>query len=144
MGLAGGIVALLLGGAIWTVADSWRLRHLPPAATVERLYQRLRRNGHTLAVLSKAGDTPYEFSAALAECMADLATTRRRWGVLLAPAAQEVNWLADLYVHLAYSAYPPSAADRTQAVQIWQRLRWRLWLAWGMQIFYSGRLIKVA
>ena len=74
LGLAGGIVALLLGGAIWTVVDSWWLRHLPPAATVEQLYQRLRRYGHTLAVPDEAGDTPYEFSAALAERMADLAT----------------------------------------------------------------------
>jgi transglutaminase-like putative cysteine protease len=141
LSLAGGMVALLLGGAIWTVADSWRLRHLPPAATVERLYQRLRRNGHTLAVLNEAGDTPYEFSASLAKRLTDLAQTGR-WKGILTPAVREAQGLADLYVRLTYSAHRPDAADRIQAVQIWQRLRWRLWLAY-MRLTLKHLRLKV-
>jgi hypothetical protein len=80
----------------------------------------------------QAGDTPYEFAASLARRVADLAQARR-WGPVLAPAAQEASWLTDLCVQALYSPHPPDAADQVQAIQAWRRLRWRLWLAWLWQ-----------
>jgi transglutaminase-like putative cysteine protease len=132
-GVSAGLAGLALAGLAWSVADAWWLAHLPPAATVERLYQRLRRYGRRLAVPTGAGDTPYEFRAALAGRLAHLAQGRR-WARLLAPAAPEVAGLTDLYVQAAYSAHPPGPTDRQQAVQTWRRLRLRLWLAWGLHV----------
>jgi transglutaminase-like putative cysteine protease len=123
---------LALAGVAWSVADGWRLRRLPPAVTVATLYQRLYRHGQRLAVPVQAGDTPYEFAASLARRVADLAQARR-WGPVLAPAAQEASWLTDLCVQALYSPHPPDAADQVQAIQAWRRLRWRLWLAWLWQ-----------
>jgi hypothetical protein len=128
-GLAAGVITLLLGGVLWIAADNWRLGHLPPPAAIEQLYQRLRRYGRRLAVPTEAGDTPYEFSAALAGRITGLAE-RGRWLELLAPAAIAAGDLTNLYVRAAYSAHRPGLADRAQAVQSWQRLRWRFWLAY--------------
>jgi hypothetical protein len=140
-GLAAGVITLLLGGAFWIAADNWRLGHLPPPAAIEQLYQRLRRYGGRLAVPTEAGDTPYEFSAALAGRITGLAE-KGRWLELLAPAAGAAGDLTDLYVRAAYSAHRPGAADRAQAVQSWQRLRWRLWLT-HVRLMISRVKLKV-
>jgi hypothetical protein len=127
-----GLAGLALSGLLWIVADVWRLRRLSPATTVERLFLRLQRYGRRLAVSTWIGETPYEFSAALAGHVADL-TQVRRWAGILAPMAQEIYWLTDLYVRVAYSTHLPSAEDQLQAILIWRRLRWHLWLMWVWQ-----------
>lgn len=69
--LAGLIALATLLTAGWNGLDGYRLRRLPfPAA---ELYRRLGRAGKRLAVISKPGDTPYEFSAALQNRLAELA-----------------------------------------------------------------------
>ncbi len=123
-------VAPLLGGAAavaWPLADLWRLRRLAPAAAVVVLYRRLQSRGRRLAVPVRLSDTPYEFAARFAERVAVLAQEGYS-GRLLAPAAQEANWLTDLYVQINYSTREPGVGDRTQAIHTWLRLRWRLWL----------------
>jgi hypothetical protein len=87
------------------------------------------RYGRQLAVPIWAGETPYEFSHLLIGQVAEQAD-RWRWGKWLAPAAQETYWLTDLYVRMAYSAHPLDSSHQIQAIRVWRRLRWRLWLAW--------------
>ncbi|OQY20664.1 MAG: hypothetical protein B6I34_08515 [Anaerolineaceae bacterium 4572_32.1] len=128
LALPGGLALLVLASVAWTVADGWWLRRLQPALAVTTLYGWLRRHGQRLAAPTRAGDTPYEFVASLAEHVAALAR-ENRWGEVLVPVAQEVRWLADLYVQASYSPRALDAADHARLVQIWQRLRWRLWLA---------------
>jgi hypothetical protein len=102
----------------------------------------LRRYGARLAVPIEAGDTPYEFSAALAGRIAGLAE-KGRWLDLLAPAAAAANDLTNLYVRAAYSAHRPGVVDRAQAVQSWQRLRWRLWLTYlRLRLDYFEKKLK--
>jgi hypothetical protein len=127
LALAAGIAALALAGTAWSVADAWRLHHLPPAAALEQLYHRLRDYGPKLEVSVRAGDTPYEFAQALTGRVNELAQTGR-WAVLLA-ALPDIEWLTDLYVRAAYSPQPVSPADQNRAIHLWWRLRWRLWLA---------------
>lgn len=129
LGLPAGLALMALGGLAWSVADGWRLQRLSPPAAVAMLYQRLYRHGRRLAAPVRAGDTPYELAASLAGRVADLAQ-ENRWGAQFAPAAQELCWLTDLYVRGIYSPHPLEAADQAQAIQTWQRLRRRLWLAW--------------
>jgi len=132
LGLPAGLALMALGGVAWSVADGWRLRRLPSAATVAMLYQRLYRHGRRLAVPVRAGDTPYELAASLAGRVADLAQ-ERHWDAVFGPAAQELCWLTDLYVRGIYSPHLPDAAVQAQAIQTWQRLHRRLWLAWVWQ-----------
>jgi hypothetical protein len=131
-GLLGALACLTLGSVVWWAADSWHLRRLPPAAAVASLYQRLLRHGRRLAVPTMAGDTPYEFAAELTGQVTALAQ-ERRWGAALASTSQEVRWLTDLYVRGLYSPREPSAAEQVQAIKLWRRLRWPLWLAWLWQ-----------
>jgi len=128
LGLPGGLALVALAGIVWSAADRWWLRHREPVAAVAILYRRLERHGRRLAVPSQVGDTPYEFAASLAGWVADLAQ-RGRWSGVLTSAVQEVRQLTELYVQASYSSRLPGAADRTRAIQTWQGLRWRLWLA---------------
>jgi len=124
-----GLAFLALGSLAWWIGDSWRLRRIPPAEAIARLYQSLYRHGQRLAVPTEAGDTPYEFEAGLTERVTHLAR-HRRWGETSAGTCREVRWLTDLYVQGLYSPHKPDTADRSQALKRWQRLRRKLWLAW--------------
>lgn len=127
------VLALMVVAVVaWPLADLWRLRRLEPAAAVMALYRRLQRRGRRLAVPVRAADTPYEFAALFADRVAALAQDGYS-GQLLAPAAREAQRLADLYVQVNYSARMPDVTDRTQAIQTWLRLHWRLWLGRALQ-----------
>jgi transglutaminase-like putative cysteine protease len=127
-------VLLLVGAAVmaWPLADLWRLHRLEPRAAVAALYRRLQRRGRCLAVPVQVADTPYEFAVRFADRVAALAQEGYS-GQLLAPAAQEANWLTDLYVQISYSTREPGVSDRAQAIRTWLRLRWRLWLGRVLQ-----------
>jgi hypothetical protein len=132
LGLAGAIALLGLGGITWSLIDSWRLRRLSPKDLAVVLYWRLHRHGRRLAVPIRPGDTPYEFAASLAECLAAISRTDH-WSTMLTAAAQESRWLAALYVRTCYGSYSLSATDLGQAIHTWRRLRRRLWLVWILQ-----------
>jgi hypothetical protein len=118
----------LLGGVGWFFVDGWRLRRLAPVAAVDTLYERLGEHGQRLAVPRWGGDTPYEFTTAFTGRLEGLA--QGRWHKLLSPAAGELRSLTQLYVQTAYSPRSPGPDDQQQVIQVWQRLRGRLWLAW--------------
>jgi transglutaminase-like putative cysteine protease len=129
-GLAAGLAGLALAGLGWLLVDTWWLSRLSPTVTIEQLYRRLLRYGRRLAVPIWAGETPYEFNDLLVGRVVEQAN-RWRWGRWLKPAVQETHWLTDLYVRLVYSTHPPDLDNQTHAIQVWWRLRWRLWLAWA-------------
>jgi hypothetical protein len=125
-GLAVLAALLPLLGLIWSVADAWRLRRLPPPAAIERLFQRLCRHARRLNGLTGAGETPFELSAALARRL----TPAGGPPVAENPVVQEIEWLTGLYVRTSYSHHPPSRRDQLEAIATWRRLRRRLWLIW--------------
>jgi transglutaminase-like putative cysteine protease len=130
--LSGVLGALVVAG--WELIDHWRLRRLSPSAAGVTLYQRVLRHGRRLRVPAKAGDTPHEFATSFVERIAVLATGRR-WSEAIIAAIGHVHWLTDFYVRTVYSPHAPDTVARTQAIEAWHRLRWRLWLGrfwqWG-------------
>jgi transglutaminase-like putative cysteine protease len=129
LGLPVAIMVLpVLAGAVWMAVEMWWLRRLGPTSAVTALYRNLWRHGRRLAVPMHAGDTPYEFSAAI-ESWAAALPTEGRPGRMLSSVAQEVRGLADLYVRVSYTLHLPDATEQIQAIKIWQKLRWRLWMA---------------
>jgi hypothetical protein len=129
LGAAGGLLALALGCVtVWFFVDAWRLRHLPPGATVIDLYRRLYRYAQRLGAGSREGDTPYEFADTLVVRLKRLALGRRGGQHLLA-AMDEIRWLTELCARTLYSLHKPKASEQAEAVEIWSRLRRRLWLA---------------
>ncbi|MCB0164022.1 MAG: transglutaminase domain-containing protein [Anaerolineae bacterium] len=135
LAIGGGLGLIALLGLAWLAVDRWRLGRLAPARAITVLFDRLQNQSQGLAVHVRPGDTPFDFAAALARTLAGLASSTR-WEPVLIHAADEVEWLTQLYVRTIYSAHPPQRSDQTQAIAIWQRLRRRLWLArvskwWG-------------
>jgi hypothetical protein len=131
------IAFLVLALPAWYVVDLWRLHQMPPRLVVNRLFQRLQTQGRRLTVRTHPGDTPYEYTSALARRVADLAPEERRQRMNEA-SAQELSQLAELYVRSSYSPYQPDDIDRWHALRLWRRLNVRLWLAWLWQAL--GRL----
>ncbi|MCB9100871.1 MAG: transglutaminase domain-containing protein [Anaerolineales bacterium] len=135
--IGGGLALIVIIGLAWLAVDRWRLRQLPPASAISVLFNRLQSQSQGLAVVIQPGDTPFEFAAALAQKLTGLAPSTR-WEPALINAVDEVEWLTQLYVRTIYSAHPPQRSDQTRAIEIWQRLHRRLWLArvsrwWGFK-----------
>jgi transglutaminase-like putative cysteine protease len=136
--LPGLVSALVVGALLWSVVDSWRLHRLTPSSTIITLYERLQRRGQQLATTGWTGATPFEFAADTAARVNTLANTGH-WARLLAPAAHEVHWLTSLYVLTTFSTQQPDPSDQAKAIQTWQGLRHRLWLARLAEIWLSWR-----
>jgi hypothetical protein len=129
LGIGGGLLALALGGLVlWLLIDAWRLRRLPPGETVIGLFRRLHRYAQWLGVGSCEGDTPHEFATALVLCLRELGQGRPAILGLLS-AVDEIRWLTELCARSLYSLHKPQVSEQTEAVQVWGRLRRRLWLA---------------
>jgi transglutaminase-like putative cysteine protease len=130
------ILTLVGGGTGSFIVDGWRLRRLPPGHVMAALYQRLRRQARHLTLPVGVGQTPYEFAAILTTHL-DARAAESRWRTSLVPARPEVQRLTELYVQGSYSNHPLSPTDRRNAIQIWKRLRWRLWL-----VSVTGRITQ--
>ena len=126
--IGGGLLVLLTGNFTWNKIDRWRLERMAPTTAITILQRRLYNHGHRLNGSHSSGDTPFEFADALINHIDNLAM-RKRWGQLLLPAQQEVQWLTQLYVQTLYSPHHFNAIDQSHAIQVWQRLKRRLWLA---------------
>jgi hypothetical protein len=127
LGLCALLGILVLALITWQWADSRRLKGLPPGAVVMQLYQRFHQLGKSITASPLAGETPYEFAARFSTVMQRLAASKR-WGKRLAISSAQVDRLTDLYTWTVYSPHHPSQADRKTAIQVWQQMRWRLWL----------------
>ncbi len=94
-----------------------------------RLYHHLRRRAVALRVPLRDGDTPYEFAEALASRLDEIGAPHEA-GEVLVPAGAEVRALIEGYVQSWYAPDSIDANARRTLVDIWWKLRWRLWLAW--------------
>jgi transglutaminase-like putative cysteine protease len=129
LGIGGGLLAVALGcPTLWLIVDAWRLRRMPPGDAVIGLYRRLYRYARWLGVGSTEGDTPHEFATILALRLKGLAQGQRGGRGLLS-SVDEIHWLAELCVRTLYSLHKPQVCEQAEAIAMWGRLRWRLWLA---------------
>lgn len=123
-----GLALIIYLAMLGSLLDNWRLRRQSPSAAVETVYRRMQRRGRRLATVERAGDTPYEFAEALETRITGLAQDVRLRKVLTV-GTRSIFVLTDLFVQLSYSPRKPGSADRLLAIETWQGLRWRLWLA---------------
>jgi transglutaminase-like putative cysteine protease len=123
---------LIVGTLADFFIDNWRLQHLSPKRAVSVLYQRLYQFRTRLNSHARSGDTPYQVAAMLGRELEALSEDAA-WHRFMPRAIQDVRTLTELYVRAAYSAHAPDSTQRATAIQIWSRLRWRLWLAWLCQ-----------
>ena len=123
-----GLVLALYLGILWSLIDNWRLHHQSPATAVETIYRRMQRGGRRLAPEERMGDTPYEFAASLETRIAAL-SQEMLGGKALTAGIKGMRQLTESFVQLSYSPRRLVSADQLAAIEVWQGLRWRLWLA---------------
>ena len=133
-GIAGSLAAAIF---IVVVIDTWRLSRMSPAVTITVLHQRLYHQAQRLRASFAESNTPYEFAEILAQQIDDLATTQNYWGKYLKFAPHEMRRLTGFYVRTRYSSQQFSQDDRKQVILLWGRLRWRLWLAQILRLFWQ-------
>lgn len=135
--LAAGAALLALAGLLLLWIDSLRLRRMPPGPALNHLYARLRRAGHGLALPESPGQTPAEFAAQWEVWLSRLPAGRARLGGslrrralgYLASVPAQARRITDPYARAVYSPHPPGPQAAAQAVNAWQKLQPRLWLA---------------
>jgi transglutaminase-like putative cysteine protease len=125
-GLAIGGFALIVIG--FSTIENLRFQRFTPARTLSHLYQRLYRYGHALHAGAKPGATPLEFSHDLIDRVAFL-SQGSRFAKLLSPACQDIDRFTDVYTRMLYSQVTLKFDDRKWVINLWRRLRRRLWLA---------------
>jgi len=130
--LLGGLAVLFLGIAFWAVFDALRLGRLSSQALAAEIYRRLCIWGRRLGAPLEPGETPYEFSQALAGHLREVI-----WRGAVLPdgiqAAAEVQLLAQKIVLLSYR---PELSGQVPAVDMrehWRVLRWQLLRIWLWQ-----------
>jgi hypothetical protein len=124
---------LVIGVLAWVLGGTWRRRRMPAGATITDIYRKLYWHGERLDIPTTPGDTPNEYAATLARQIRGTAA-RKRWQEILKAVEREARQIVDIYGRTIYSPHPAGAAARNQAVQIWSRLRFRLWLAWMLRL----------
>lgn len=125
---AGLLLAGSLGVIAWLATDRWRLGNTAPGAAIEVVFRRLYRSGRRLGVLGPAGETPSQFAKALQLRLRALAVSRVSW--LIPPVLVDgISTLVGLYNRAVYSPRPPGDPEKEQAIHLWRKMGWRLWLA---------------
>jgi len=125
----GGIAAVV---ALGTGVDALNLLLQRPERMVTRLYRRLGAHARRLRAHVRQGDTPAEIAESVASRVKEISEAHGFTGVeVVEPAGDEAREVVAMYVRTWYSPeLGISPEQRREAVWLWWRLRWRLWLAW--------------
>lgn len=127
-----GIGAIVAVVGLGTGVDALGLLLAPPERMITRLYRRLRAHARRIRAKLRYGDTPTELVEAFVDRVKAISATHGfTGGEVVEPASEEAETLVGMYVQTWYSPeLGLSPAQRREAVWLWWRLRWRLWLAW--------------
>ena len=109
----------------WAVFDWRRLLHLSEPEAAGEVYRRMRRYGAHLIVASDAGDTPYEYAAAMSQRLQELGGERLNPGFGQI-TAQQVRAITDRIVRVSYRPVPSESMPEVRLQSLWLELRWRL------------------
>jgi hypothetical protein len=135
------LALLASGGIAWLVIDRWHLLRLSTAGVTTEIFQKMQHHSRRLRIRTHNGDTPYEFSEALAKSVT-LVAQKSRWRRVINPAANEVKFLVEKYVQTSYGPFDPGDADKPEIIRTWKWLRWRFWFAWIRAILLGRGKIR--
>lgn len=121
---------------LWVIVDETYLRRLKPALAAREVYRRLRRYGKVLNVSTNGGETPYEFSAALAGRIPEI-TGIGRMTLAGKNAVAESQSIISRIVLTSYRPARTKAEASIGLISRWRILRWRLRLIWMMKFWNS-------
>lgn len=108
--------------------DWMLLRRQAPETAIRTIFRRMVRSGASMLPALPAGSTPSEFWQRL-EGRLERQALEVRWGRWLQPAGEEASRLVEIYLRSAFSQHPAGGSEKKQAIQLWNRLRWRLLLS---------------
>jgi transglutaminase-like putative cysteine protease len=121
-------------GSVWAAFDEIRMHKLSEPEAAAEVYQRLKRYGTHLAVITESGDTPYEFAALLRTNLQELS----RLGANLVSEvhiSEEILAITDRIVEISYKPIKYQNQSGNQIFQQWKGLRWWLRLMWLKKLY---------
>ena len=133
-----GLLGAIVVGVIWTLAKAFRARRLPSSTVISSIFMDLRSQAVALGMSNGSGTTPSELSHSFGSGLSTLARESRTTR-FLDSAQQEIEQIVDTFIRASYTQYQLTQHDRTQALALWRRLRWRLRWARAVQRFGSRR-----
>jgi transglutaminase-like putative cysteine protease len=120
-----GIASIVMTGVLIVWIRDQRLARLPVHQLVPLLESRLETGARQLGTPVTMGATPLEFQTAFLHHLEYL--TKRRAGLQnIIPSAADIASLVNAFVYLRYGPQPTKLEGNTY-LNIWRRLRWRLW-----------------
>jgi hypothetical protein len=124
------IVVVLVSSAI----DNWRLRKLNPDESVSEIYRRLVKLHSRICNCSQPGETAYHVSAQLNAQLNSVAGSQYLMNRILA-IRSDIDHLTEICVQSFYARPEPDARQQLRAIELWHRLRLRLWIFWAIRKF---------
>jgi hypothetical protein len=113
-----GLVFMISSSGVWFLRTQGLLR---VHKTIGSIYEYVYYHGKKIYKDAQLNETPSIFS--------DKLRRRLRTGYpRLVPAPDEIKYLTDLYLQETYSAHPITNDERSQAIKIWRKLFWRLFM----------------
>ena len=122
------ITALIFFFLAWIGSDGYRLSLHSPSEVIRCLFQRLCSLTQFITGHPSSDQTIREYTAALISRLESLQSQDRLRNWLLLPVDAQIKLLAELYMQSLFSPTPLTKADTYHALQIWGRIRWRLFL----------------
>ncbi|MCJ7716166.1 MAG: hypothetical protein MUO54_06565 [Anaerolineales bacterium] len=126
------LLAFLLGFIGWTLSDM-SIKRDPANKLLPKLFKRIFRFARRAGIISKPGDTTYEFSEILVHTLKQYGTGSKKadWLLDIQPQLAE---LTEAYYEVLFSPQEGKLIQSRQIVEIFQNIRPRLW--------YLGLLIR--
>ena len=122
-------VILLIGLLLYfTLIERWMYMRLAPVVAVERIYRRLYRMGRPLAGEYTKAETAHEFMRKLIDRV-DAVRGSSRYTGYLSHTARDIEYLTDIYQASLFANQLIDKNDVRTSLNIWKRLRLRLFLA---------------
>jgi hypothetical protein len=118
------ILTILLFARVW---GRWRERTQPVNLSLERAYLAMRRSAAWLQRPAHWGDTPLETAGKMVQSL-NLIQSVGWTGRNAINAQKEILDFTGIYSRAAYGSKPISDQDRIAGMELWRRLRVRLWL----------------
>jgi hypothetical protein len=127
--LQSSLAVLLICALILVIVNTVleRRRQNAPVKTITEIYKHVYRMGKKLTGELQSSHTPLTFAISLEKHL-DILPRTKFILPLIAPAKEELSTLTDMYVRTIYGPVPPTQEETIQAMKIWRRLFWRLWL----------------
>ena len=134
------LLALLLGFTGWVLSET-RLKRHPANKLLPKLYARIFRFAKRAGIITKPGDTTYEFSEALYHTLEQYGSGSKKadWLFDILPQLAE---LTEAYYEVLFSPQEGALIQPRKIIEMYQEIRPRLWYLELLIRSYPNRILR--